>query len=81
MIALEIPASISPTTVLPNGFTVVAAKPLRDGFWVVLAVEKRYGGQKIEYATWDADPDSGTTYSGHYFSDFDKAVKDFNRRR
>ena len=61
---------------LPNGARVISRYYiLGENSWIVLCIWRPLQ----PYVTWRTD-NEGNAYSGHYFSDFGQAIRDFEER-
>ena len=67
---------------LKNGAAVISRSKTRDLGFVVLAQWRKNNGQ-MEYITWIAGVEkdgSLNCYWGHYFTDLEKATRDYKDR-
>ena len=66
---------LKPGTKLKNGATVIQGKDniFHEGYTVLCVKDNG------EFVTWITD-EAGNTYHGHYYSDIQEALNDFNNR-
>ena len=57
------------------GYVVIAERYITNDILAILAVKPNLS----EYVTWIAN-EAGECYHGHYITDFNRAVQDFNKR-